>query len=284
MQWASSTATSAGVRRASASGNPGTPSRSGAMNRKSSRPSSAGAEGALREPAVAARVDALGAQAQALELGHLVFHEGDERRDHEGGSAAREAGELVAERLARARGHHQQHVLALGHGPAHGLLPRAEGLEAEGRAQQFLEALGPVAIRTLGLAHGRWASRAAAPMRWATPLLCWRRRSSERWRRPQDRAHRTRARWERSPRARTPAQRRGGARARPQRGAEATWPGRRRQVRHVSADRVAERAAIPPASVAPTSARTWSSILRMKPGEVGLPRSGFARAAPPTRR
>ena len=127
-----------------------------------------GGEGLARAPAVAARVDALGAQAQGLELRDLVFHEGDEGRDHEGRAAAGEAGELVAERLARARGHDQQHVLALGHRAAHRLLPRPEGLEAERRAQQVVERLrrrgdGP-ALGGAALAR-RCARRRGSPCR-----------------------------------------------------------------------------------------------------------------------
>ena len=55
--------------------------------------------------AVAAGVDALDREAAFLQFGDLVFHEGDERADDEGGAAARDGGQLIAERLARAGGH-----------------------------------------------------------------------------------------------------------------------------------------------------------------------------------
>ena len=118
-----------------------------------------GGEGLARAPAVAARVDALGAQAQGLELRDLVFHEGDEGRDHEGRAAAGEAGELVAERLPGPRGHDQQHVLAFGHRAAHRLLPRPEGFEAEPRAQEIVERLREWELRPASRA--RWRSRRA---------------------------------------------------------------------------------------------------------------------------
>jgi len=83
----------------------------------------------------------LGAQAEGLELRDLILHERDQGRDDEGRAAAGEAGELVAQRLPRTRGHDQEHVFAFGHGAAHGLLPGPEFLEAEGRAQELVETL-----------------------------------------------------------------------------------------------------------------------------------------------
>ena len=68
----------------------------------------------------------------------LVLHERHERRDHHGEVVAHEGRQLVAERLARARGHDDEHV-ARRAGPRerlHGLgLSGAEGLEAEERSQ-----------------------------------------------------------------------------------------------------------------------------------------------------
>ena len=73
-----------------------------------------------------------------LEPLDLVLHQRHERRDHHGEVVAHERRQLVAERLARARGHDDEHV-ARRAGPRerlHGLgLSGAEGLEAEERSQ-----------------------------------------------------------------------------------------------------------------------------------------------------
>ena len=79
------------------------------------------------------------AKSALFELGHLIFHQGDQRADHERGAAARDAGQLVAERLARAGGHDQQDVAAVDDGLADGFLVGAEGGEAEGGLQEFGE-------------------------------------------------------------------------------------------------------------------------------------------------
>ncbi len=46
---------------------------------------------------------------------HLVFHQCDERRDHDGGTVEQQRGKLKAERLARPGGHHGDQVPALEH-------------------------------------------------------------------------------------------------------------------------------------------------------------------------
>jgi hypothetical protein len=69
----------------------------------------------------------------------VIVHQRDKRGDNEGCALARDGGKLVAERFARARGHHQQHVAAIGGGAADGLLIRAEGWMAEGGVQQLGE-------------------------------------------------------------------------------------------------------------------------------------------------
>ena len=48
-----------------------------------------------------------------LQLGDLILHQGDQRADHQRGAAARDAGQLIAERFAGAGGHDQQHVAGL---------------------------------------------------------------------------------------------------------------------------------------------------------------------------
>ncbi len=70
---------------------------------------------------IASRVDAVGAEAALAHLRDLVLHQRDERADDQGGSAAGDAWQLVAERFAGAGGHDQEHVAAAG-GRAAGLL------------------------------------------------------------------------------------------------------------------------------------------------------------------
>ena len=81
-------------------------------------------------------MDAGDAQAGGGELGGLVVHERDERRDDQRGAAAGDGGKLVAEGLARAGGHDEQRVAAVDDGAADGLLIGAEGGEAEGGVEE----------------------------------------------------------------------------------------------------------------------------------------------------
>ena len=125
---------------------------------------------------VAAGVDALRPQAQRLELRDLVLHERDERGDDERRAAAGEAGELVAERLAGAGGHDEEHVAALRGGAAHGLLVRPEGGEAEALAQEASRRVGrgtrpvPGSRRRAGL-RGAGRRREPRPRRPGTSEL-----------------------------------------------------------------------------------------------------------------
>ena len=66
---------------------------------------------------------------------HLVLHQRHQRRDHHREVVAQQGGKLVAERLARARGHHHQHVPVRQRGLAGLSLPRAEAGEAEAVVQ-----------------------------------------------------------------------------------------------------------------------------------------------------
>jgi hypothetical protein len=76
-------------------------------------------------------VNAAHAQANFCELRCLVFHERDQRRDHQRSSAARDGGQLIAERLPCTGRHHQQQI-APGSGRAANLfLIGAEGGKAE---------------------------------------------------------------------------------------------------------------------------------------------------------
>lgn len=76
------------------------------------------------------------AEACGSELGGLIVHEGDERGDDEGGAAAGDGWELVAEGLACSSGHDEKDVAAVGGGTADGLLIGTEGLVAEGLVEQ----------------------------------------------------------------------------------------------------------------------------------------------------
>ena len=75
-------------------------------------------------------VDLGGGDAVAAQGVHLIFHQGDERRDNDGDAAAQDGGRLIAERLATAGGHDHERIAAVEDG-LHGLfLERAEGGEA----------------------------------------------------------------------------------------------------------------------------------------------------------
>ena len=101
-------------------------------------------------------MDAGDAEAACRELGGLVVHECDERTDDERGAAARDGGELVAERFAGAGGHDEQDVAAVGGGAADRLLIRAEGGEAEGAGEQIAEA---ASVRRGSRRKERWPGR-----------------------------------------------------------------------------------------------------------------------------
>ena len=73
-----------------------------------------------------AGVDAGDAEAGGGELGGLVVHEGDEWGDDEGGAAAGDGGELVAEGFSGSGGHDEENVAAVGGGAADGLLVGAK--------------------------------------------------------------------------------------------------------------------------------------------------------------
>ena len=57
-------------------------------------------------------VERRGGNAERVELGDLVAHQRDQRRDDQRQAAARQRRQLVAQRLAGAGRHHRQHVLA----------------------------------------------------------------------------------------------------------------------------------------------------------------------------
>ena len=87
-------------------------------------------------------MNACDAKAERDEFGCLVFHEGDERGDHQRCAAAGKRGQLIAEALAGASGHDQQQVAARDGGTANFFLIGAEGGEAEDRVQKLGEVAG----------------------------------------------------------------------------------------------------------------------------------------------
>ena len=80
-------------------------------------------------------------QAQIKELPHLVAHERDQGRDHDGGAAERDGGHLVDQRFARSGGHDGQHVPLPHDGLDGPFLLRAEPIVPEAALQRFFRLL-----------------------------------------------------------------------------------------------------------------------------------------------
>ena len=81
------------------------------------------------------RVERRRGDAIAAQLRHLIAHQRDQRRHHDGEAVAKQRRQLVAQRLAAAGRHHRQHIAAVENGADDVALPRPEGLEAEGGAK-----------------------------------------------------------------------------------------------------------------------------------------------------
>ena len=95
-------------------------------------------------------------QAQVKELPHLVAHERDQGRDHDGGAAERDGGDLVDQRFARSGGHDGQHVPFPHDCPDGPLLLRAEPIVPEAALQHFfslLERCHASSFAPVGLQH-----------------------------------------------------------------------------------------------------------------------------------
>ena len=112
--------------------------------------------GLARGLAVEPGVDARDAEAACCELGRLVVHERDERADDQRRAAARDRGQLVAERFAGAGRHDQQHIAPRDGGAADLLLIGAEGREAEDAGEQIAEA---ASVRRGSSRKERWPGR-----------------------------------------------------------------------------------------------------------------------------
>ena len=83
----------------------------------------------------------LGPQPQFAELGDLIFHQRDQRRNNQRGSSAGQTGQLKAQRLARSGRHHQQHILALSDGAANLLLIGPKRRQPKFVLQQFQQSI-----------------------------------------------------------------------------------------------------------------------------------------------
>ena len=86
-----------------------------------------------------ARVDALGAQPDLAQFRRLVLHQGDQRREDEGGAAEKQARKLVAQRLAGTGRHDDQTIVASRCAAADFLLVRPEFGVAEDLPQPPIE-------------------------------------------------------------------------------------------------------------------------------------------------
>ena len=75
--------------------------------------------------------------AKGLQLRDLIAHQRDQRRDDDGEPIAQQSGQLIAQRLAPARWHHSEHVLAFKDRGDNLVLSRPEIREPEGLAQRF---------------------------------------------------------------------------------------------------------------------------------------------------
>jgi hypothetical protein len=111
--------------------------------------------GAAQFVAVHAAVDRHGLLAQRRRQAvELVFHQRDQRGDHERQPRAGEGGQLVAERLARAGGQDRQHMLAARHGGHHFGLAGQQVRVAE-EPLRILGQLSPLRRRHRGILDRR---------------------------------------------------------------------------------------------------------------------------------
>jgi hypothetical protein len=100
------------------------------------------------------RVEAGGCDAVGAQRVDLVFHQRDERRDHDRGAGAVQRGHLVAQRLAAAGGHEHERAAAADDVLDDLALVRAELVVAEDVAQR-----ASMVVERAGM----WSSRQAGP-------------------------------------------------------------------------------------------------------------------------
>ncbi len=88
-----------------------------------------------------AGVDSGDPQPQFCQLGRLIVHKRNQRRDHQRRASARQRRQLIAQALARTSRHHQQHIPPCRGRFAHLLLVGAKATMPEDSMQQFGEGL-----------------------------------------------------------------------------------------------------------------------------------------------
>jgi hypothetical protein len=84
------------------------------------------------------RVQRRRGDAIAAQLRHLIAHQRDQGRHHDGQSVSEQRRQLIAQRLAAAGRHHRQHIAAVENGSDDVALAGPEGLEAEGGVENPL--------------------------------------------------------------------------------------------------------------------------------------------------
>ena len=94
-----------------------------------------------------ARVDERGANALGVEGIHLVLHQRDERRHHQGRPLERQCGQLVAERLSMARGHDHKRVVSVHDVVDDRPLPRPKFRESKVPVKYLFEIHGGLVAR-----------------------------------------------------------------------------------------------------------------------------------------
>ena len=92
-----------------------------------------------RHTAVQPGVNARHVEPQRGQLGRLVFHQRNQRRDDQRRPATRDGWQLVAEALPRPRRHHEQQVSPINRGAAHCLLACPEPGKPKHRPQQLFQ-------------------------------------------------------------------------------------------------------------------------------------------------
>ena len=91
-----------------------------------------------------AHVDGCGLDAASAQVVHLVFHQGDERRDDEAEPVHGQRGNLEGERFAAAGGHEGEGVSSGADGADDVFLQRSEGIVAPVLLEDFVIAIHPV--------------------------------------------------------------------------------------------------------------------------------------------
>jgi hypothetical protein len=95
-------------------------------------------------------MDAVGRESERLQLSNLVFHQCDQRADHQRCPAEHDAGKLVAERLAGPGRHNEHNVTATSENTADFFLVGPERLVAEAVLEDVVEAAAALPGPTRG--------------------------------------------------------------------------------------------------------------------------------------